>query len=112
MAITYALAHGLRGFGSNNTTLRVRVERAEGNYVWVRTADLRDAGTPLTLDASQVEYLDELDELDGAPVAVEPAPYKALDGAVGEWVGGMYRFYCTLVSWPYSPAARSGAVLA
>ena len=104
MANTYALATGLRGFGPNNTTLRVRVERAEGAYVWVRTADLRDAGTALVLDASQVEYLEDEE--------AAPAPYKALDGCVGEWGGGMYRFYCTLVSWPYSPAARSGAVLA
>lgn len=48
-----ALASGLRGFPSS--ILRVRVERIEGSNVWVRTADLLDAGTPLVLDASQVE---------------------------------------------------------
>jgi hypothetical protein len=57
----YALATGLVGFSSD--TLRVRVVRQEGAYVWVRTADLRDAGTPLTLDAAQVtplaDYADE-----------------------------------------------------
>ena len=47
-----ALASGLVGFPS--TTLRVRVTRTEGNYAWVVTADLLDAGTKLVLDASQV----------------------------------------------------------
>jgi hypothetical protein len=49
---THADATNLRGFASS--TLRVFVTRIEGDYVWVRTADLLDAGTPLTLDASQV----------------------------------------------------------
>lgn len=40
-----------------------------------------------------------------------PAPYKAIDRNVGEWVGGMYRFYCTLAAWPISPAARNGHIL-
>ena len=48
----YAIATGLRGFRSSS--LRVRIERTEGSIVWVRTADLLDAGTPLILDASQV----------------------------------------------------------
>ena len=47
-----ALASGLVGFPS--TTLRVRVTRTEGAYVWATTADLLDAGTKLVLDASQV----------------------------------------------------------
>lgn len=58
----YAFAHNLRGFSMlcgneiiDVTTLRVRVERMESGYAWVRTADLHDAGTPLTLDASQIE---------------------------------------------------------
>lgn len=49
----YGIANNLRGFRAS--TLRVRIERRERNYVWVRTADLLDAGTPLVLDASQVE---------------------------------------------------------
>ena len=49
----YALASDLKGFA--DTTLRVRVIRREGDLVWVRTADLRDAGTPLVLNASQIE---------------------------------------------------------
>ena len=56
---TYALAHNLIGFLS--TTLRVKVTRideASGN-VWVRTADLLDAGTPLVLDIKQVESEEE-----------------------------------------------------
>jgi hypothetical protein len=56
---THALAHGLRGFAS--TTLRVmvtRIDEASGN-VWVRTADLLDAGTPLVLDIKQVESEEE-----------------------------------------------------
>lgn len=54
----YALASGLRGFGSVErgpvTELRVLVTRVEGEYVWVRTADLFDAGTPLVLSPSQI----------------------------------------------------------
>jgi hypothetical protein len=53
----YGLAHGLIGFRSS--TLRVRIERRESGYVWVRTADLLDAGTPLVLNSSQVEDLEE-----------------------------------------------------
>ena len=49
----FAVARNLRGFRS--TTLRVKVTRSEGNYRWVVTADLLDAGTALVLDASQVE---------------------------------------------------------
>lgn len=48
----YALASDLKGFASS--TLRVRVTRREGDYVWIITADLRDAGTRLVLRASQV----------------------------------------------------------
>jgi hypothetical protein len=50
---TYAIATGLVGFRSSE--LRVKVTRAEGEYVWVVTADLQDAGTFLVLSASQVE---------------------------------------------------------
>lgn len=50
---SHAIATGLRGFPSS--TMRVFVTRISGDYVWVRTADLLDAGTPLTLDISQVE---------------------------------------------------------
>lgn len=49
----YGIAHNLRGFRASS--LRVAIERRERNYVWVRTADLLDAGTRLVLDASQVE---------------------------------------------------------
>ena len=52
MTKKYALASKLVGFSS--TTLRVQVLRSEGDYRWVITADLRDAGTKLVLDASQV----------------------------------------------------------
>jgi hypothetical protein len=37
-----------------------------------------------------------------------PAPYKLIDGVIGEWKGGMYRFYCYPSSWHISPAARAG----
>lgn len=44
------------------------------------------------------------------PVAeTEPPRYKLIGREVGEYVGGMYRFYCYLAAWPISPAARSGA---
>ncbi len=57
---SYAVAYGLVGFragltGRKVTKLRVRVERCDDNYVWVRTADLCDAGTPLVLSPEQVE---------------------------------------------------------
>ena len=48
----YAVASGLRGFRSS--TLRVRVTDRRDGLVWVRTADLLDAGTPLVLDEAQV----------------------------------------------------------
>ncbi len=48
----YAIASGLRGFRS--TSLRVRITRRDSGMVWVRTADLLDAGTALVLNASQV----------------------------------------------------------
>lgn len=61
---TYALATGLIGF--SDSTLRVYIARIEGAgvlstnaQVFVRTADLRDAGTPLVLDASQIKLIDE-----------------------------------------------------
>lgn len=50
----YAVAYELQGFGY--TSLRVNVTRVEGTYAWCRTADLRDAGTPLILDLSQIEW--------------------------------------------------------
>ena len=49
----YAIASNLRGFRASS--LRVRILRVSGDYVWVRTADLLDVGTNLVLDASQVE---------------------------------------------------------
>lgn len=49
----YALATRLVGFRADS--LRVRIVRTEGSNVWVRTADLLDSGTPLVLDASQIE---------------------------------------------------------
>ncbi len=49
----YGIARNLIGFRSSS--LRVRIEREEMGYVWVRTADLLDAGTCLVLDAAQVE---------------------------------------------------------
>jgi hypothetical protein len=48
----YALASALRGFASS--TLRVRVVREDERYAWVVTADLLDAGTPLTIDRAQL----------------------------------------------------------
>jgi hypothetical protein len=54
----YAVASRLVGFKSS--WLRVRILRTEGSYVWCITADLRDAGTKLVLDASQVVTEDEL----------------------------------------------------
>jgi len=48
----YAIASNLIGFRSN--TLRVKVLRSEGNYRWVITADILDAGTRLCLDSSQI----------------------------------------------------------
>lgn len=52
MVGSYAVANGLVGFRSSE--LRVKVTRVQGPYAWVVTADLLDAGTFLTLDASQV----------------------------------------------------------
>jgi len=54
----YAIATGLIGFSSDS--LRVRIERRDAlsGCVWVRTADLLDAGTPLVLDAAQVAPLE------------------------------------------------------
>lgn len=56
---SYALASGLRGFAADS--LRVKVTRIEGAYAWVVTADLMDAGTPLTLDLSQIAFESEMD---------------------------------------------------
>ena len=54
----YALAIGLKGFkdrdGQPVEMLRVKITREEGEYCWVMTADLRDAGTSLVLNTSQV----------------------------------------------------------
>lgn len=49
----YANAYGLVGFRSSS--LRVRVVEQRDGYVWCVTASLLDAGTPLTLNASQIE---------------------------------------------------------
>lgn len=48
----YRFANGLVGFPSDE--LRVRVLEIRDGYAWVVTADLIDAGTPLTLNASQL----------------------------------------------------------
>ena len=48
----YAIASNLIGF--KHDTLRVKVIRCDGDYLFVWTADLCDAGTFLCLDASQV----------------------------------------------------------
>jgi len=51
----HGLASNLVGFSS--PSLRVRIEREEpaAGLVFVRTADLRDVGTPLCLRAEQVQ---------------------------------------------------------
>lgn len=49
----YALCTVL-GFGPSPVELRCRVVERRDGMVWVRTADLRDAGTPLVLDADKV----------------------------------------------------------
>ena len=56
---THAFAHNLIGFPC--TTLRVMVTRVDevNGFVWVRTADLLDAGTPLVLNIRQVESEEE-----------------------------------------------------
>lgn len=75
---THALAHNLIGFPCS--TLRVmitRIDEASGN-VWVRTADLLDAGTPLVLDIKQVESEEE------AAWAADEA-LRHVDGLV--WLG-------------------------
>ena len=52
----YAIAHKLIGFSVDGPiSLRVRIVREDAHYVWCRTADLLDAGTPLVLDRAQVE---------------------------------------------------------
>lgn len=51
------IASNLRGFVSSS--LRVIETRRDGDYVWVTTADLRDTGTKLVLDASQISDLPE-----------------------------------------------------
>lgn len=58
---TYAIAHNLIGFRS--TTLRVKIERiANESNINVRTADLLDAGTPLTLDPVRHQLENEVAE--------------------------------------------------
>lgn len=56
---TYAIAHKLIGFSSSD--LRVKVTRIDGQNAFVSTADLRDAGTQLVLDVSQIEYEKEIE---------------------------------------------------
>jgi hypothetical protein len=57
-AASYYFATDLVGFrsaaGVPATTLRVRVTERRDGYVWCRTADLLDAGTPLVLADRQV----------------------------------------------------------
>lgn len=48
----YRFATNLVGFPS--TTLRVKVLEFRDGYAWVVTADLLNAGCPLTLNAAQV----------------------------------------------------------
>jgi hypothetical protein len=48
----YFFATSLIGFRS--ATLRVRVTERRDGYVWCRTADLLDAGTPLVLRDEQI----------------------------------------------------------
>lgn len=62
--------------------------------------------TDLYLAAREAEYQAE------RATKAAPAPYRLSGGDVSEWKNGMYRFYCTRAAWQYSPAARSGAVLA
>jgi len=49
----YAIAYGVVGFLS--TSIRVRVIEQRDGYAWVVTASVLDAGTPLTLNSSQIE---------------------------------------------------------
>jgi hypothetical protein len=53
----YAIASGMIGF--DRSSLRVLVTRIDGQHVWIRTADLSDAGTPLVLDVHQIQPMDE-----------------------------------------------------
>jgi hypothetical protein len=53
----YAVASGLVGFSLSS--LRVRVVRVDSFYAWVVTADLADAGTPLTLNREQLASIGE-----------------------------------------------------
>jgi hypothetical protein len=50
----YAVAHRLIGFRSSSLRVRIVEQLSNGDFNVV-TADLLDAGTPLTLSASQVE---------------------------------------------------------
>jgi hypothetical protein len=42
----------VRWFGGETRTMRVRLERRESGFAFVRTADISDAGTPLALPES------------------------------------------------------------
>lgn len=53
----HALASRLVGFKSDR--LRVLVQRIDSGNAFVRTADLLDAGTPLTLTTAQLDLVDE-----------------------------------------------------
>lgn len=80
----------------------VAVERQWG-YEHMRAAHA--LATEIYLAEREAEYQAE------QAAKADPAPYRLIGGDVGEWKNGIYRFYCTRVSWQYSPAARSGAVL-
>ena len=55
---SYGLASGLVGFPTSE--LRVKVtEAARSGHIWVMTADLADAGTPLVLREEQVQPLED-----------------------------------------------------
>lgn len=49
----YAIASGLIGFHASELRVRI-IENVSADTVLVRTADLRDAGTPLALNVSQI----------------------------------------------------------
>jgi len=57
--VRYAVAYGLKGFGRGTTHLRVVVERETSEYVWVRTHDRKDKGSPMVLSPSQIVYEDD-----------------------------------------------------
>lgn len=53
----YAIASGLIGFQASE--LRVRVTEIRGDYAWVITADILDAGTRLILNPGQLREIED-----------------------------------------------------